>query len=724
MKNRLALITCFLLFATCGMLPAHTLPDSLVYRINSKSEANISLNGVNLHIDESNTNEQRWLYKPTDRYLFGVKNYDDSKWKIISSDFEISDVDSSFKGIAWLRLHYKVDKELVGTPLMLNMNHNGASEIYNDNTYITSFGTVSTDAGKEETCNPHDKYFQLVVNDTLMHVLAVRYSNAAYKKYAEKYGEEKVGFSLRFLRFNQMESLQKAGEYVNLFFTGLSLFLFALAMVHLVIFAFEPSRKFNLYYSFFVILLSALFLFSVLTRIIENPITIMRMHYNGAALVPSFLIFLLTLLYNLFQKKRKLFYYLCMGVYVACLVLRYVIDDYYDFFYVSLCGMVYFGSISLSIKAIRRKFRGAKIVGLGVLGTTIFMILAVVLSLTFRSAGAMIAIACIILAILSLPLSMSVYLAFDFAKANQVLASQIVQIEELSAKAIKEEQEKKLLLENQNKMLEEQVKERTKEINKQKEIIEEKNKDITDSITYAKRIQDAILASKEIKYRIFPSAFVLFKPKDIVSGDFYWFTEKNNARLIAACDCTGHGVPGSLMSMIGNNALNQIVNERGITSPDDILNTLHKEVKKTLKQEENTDTKDGMDVALLSFSSETEMEYAGAQRPLWVISNGELKETKAIKVSIGGQSYGSDVQFIKHHFSLAKGDVVYIFSDGYADQFNSNEKKLMTKKFKEILLDIQHLSMLEQEKHLDDFIENWKGNLEQTDDILVIGIKV
>ena len=712
------------MICTLSFRISYAIPDSLVYRINSKSGANISLNGVNLHIDESNTNEQRWLYKPADRYLFGVKNYDDSKWKIISSDFETGDIDSSFTGIAWLRLHYKVDKELAGTSLMLNMYHNGASEIYNDNKYIISFGTVSASAEKEENCNPHDRYFQLVVNDTLEHVLAVRYSNTNYKKYAEKYDEEKVGFSLKFLRFNQMESLQKAGEYVNLFFTGLSLFLFALAMVHLVIFAFEPSRRFNLYYSFFVILLSALFLFAVLTRLIENPVTIMRMRYNGAVLVPSFLIFLITLLYNLFQKKRNLFYYLCMGVYVACLVLRYVIDDYYDFFYVSLSGMVYFGSISFSIKAIRHKFRGAKIVGLGVLGTTIFMILAVVLSLTFRSAGAMIAIACVILAILSLPLSMSVYLAFDFAKANQMLAGQIVQIEELSAKAIKEEKEKKGMLENQNQMLEEQVNERTKEINSQKEIIEEKNKDIIDSITYAKRIQDATLASKEIKYLIFPDAFVLFKPKDIVSGDFYWFTKKNNTRLIAACDCTGHGVPGSLMSMIGNNALNQIVNERGITSPDDILNTLHKEVKKTLKQEESTETKDGMDVALLSFINETEMEYAGAQRPLWIVSNGELKETKAVKVSIGGQSYGSDVQFIKHNFTLAKGDTAYIFSDGYADQFNSNEKKLMTKKFKEILLGIQHLPMPEQEKYLDDFIEKWKGNLEQTDDVLVIGVKI
>jgi len=723
MKNRLRTIGCFFI-ASCLSLSLYAVPDSLVYRVKSKGGLSISFNGTHINVDDISSNEQYWFYKPADRYLFGVKSYDDSKWKVTQSDFDLKDVDSSFTGIAWLRLHYKVDKGLVGKPVVLNINHNGASEIYNDNTYITSYGTVSADLAKEAVCNPHERFFQVIVNDTMEHVLAVRYSNAHYKKYAKEFDKDEVGFSVKFLRFNQMQNLQTESGYVNLFLIGLSLFLFALAMVHLMIFAFEPSRRFNLYHSLFVISISALFLFAVLSRIIENPVTLMRISYYGGALVPTFFISILTLLYNLFQRKRKKFYYICLAVYVACIILRYVVDDYYDFFYVSLSGMVYFGTLSLSIKAIRKKFRGAKIVGLGVLGTTIFMILAVVLGIIFKNVGLLISISCIILAILSLPLSMSVYLAFDFAKANQQLVQQIVQIEDLSAKAIKEEKEKKLILENQNQLLEEQVKERTKEINQQKEIIEEKNKDITDSINYAKRIQDAILASKEIKYRIFPDAFVLFKPKDIVSGDFYWFTEKNNHRLIASCDFTGHGVPGSLMSMIGNNILNQVVNERGIISPDEILNTLHKEVKKTLKQDENTDTKDGMDVALVSFISETEIEYAGAQRPLWIISGGELKETKAVKVSIGGQNYGDEVQFIKHRFTLAKGDSVYIFSDGYADQFNNNEKKLMTRKFKEILLGIQHLSMPEQEKYLDDFIEKWKGDLEQTDDILVIGIKV
>jgi serine phosphatase RsbU (regulator of sigma subunit) len=150
---------------------------------------------------------------------------------------------------------------------------------------------------------------------------------------------------------------------------------------------------------------------------------------------------------------------------------------------------------------------------------------------------------------------------------------------------------------------------------------------------------------------------------------------------------------------------------------------VHKLVRKTLKQEENTETKDGMDVALLSFSGELEVEYAGAQRPFWLIRNGVLEEIKATKVSIGGQQY-NEPNFSKHLIKLRKGDTIYIFSDGYADQFNRMDKKLMTKKFKEILSGIQSQSMPEQEKYLDKFIEDWKGDLEQTDDILVIGIRI
>lgn len=277
------------------------------------------------------------------------------------------------------------------------------------------------------------------------------------------------------------------------------------------------------------------------------------------------------------------------------------------------------------------------------------------------------------------------------------------------------------------------------------EEIEEKNKDITDSINYSKRIQEASLSAKELKTKLFPDSFVLFKPKDIVSGDFYWYAEKEGKRMIASCDCTGHGVPGALMSMLGNNILNQIVNEKGITKPDEILNHLHKGIRKALKQEDQSSSKDGMDIALITFNNETEIEYAGAQRPLWIsrkIDNGELTidngapqqqltnnyeliEIKADKFSIGGLQTEAERKFTKHTISLSKEDRIYIFTDGLIDQFGGTEgKKFMSKRFKDLLLANYSKSMNEQEKIIRETFETWKGSHEQIDDVLVIGIKI
>ena len=276
--------------------------------------------------------------------------------------------------------------------------------------------------------------------------------------------------------------------------------------------------------------------------------------------------------------------------------------------------------------------------------------------------------------------------------------------------------------------------------------IEKKNIDILDSIDYAKTIQEALLPNIELKQRIFPNSFILFKPKDIVSGDFYWFAEKNGKKIMAACDCTGHGVPGALMSMIGMNLLHQIVNERGITAPDEILNCLHIEIRKALKQDEKIKSKDGMDIALVAFSSDTELEFAGALRPLWIIGNNNsqikekklsvdqendktvlnsvIREIKGDKHSVGGRQDELERKFAKHQISLNKGDCVYIFSDGFADQFNNLREKLMTSRFKDLVLSIQQKSIQDQKTFLNDFSNRWRGLREQVDDILVIGIKI
>jgi tetratricopeptide (TPR) repeat protein len=264
------------------------------------------------------------------------------------------------------------------------------------------------------------------------------------------------------------------------------------------------------------------------------------------------------------------------------------------------------------------------------------------------------------------------------------------------------------------------------EVEKSKHIIEEKNKDITDSINYAKRIQRATLPHRKDIWAAFPQSFVLFKPKDIVSGDFYFFNRNNNSAFIAAADCTGHGVPGAFMSMIGAGKLNDAVSESSDTS--EILSLLNKGIKYSLKQTDGQEsTRDGMDIVICSVDTESRIiKYAGANRPLWIIRNGqiEVEEIKATKCAIGGLT-NNNQHFETHEFKLLTGDTLYLFTDGFADQFGGGEgKKLMTKKFKEILLDIQGKSMKEQEQYLNNFIDNWKAGTEQVDDILVIGIRL
>ncbi len=256
--------------------------------------------------------------------------------------------------------------------------------------------------------------------------------------------------------------------------------------------------------------------------------------------------------------------------------------------------------------------------------------------------------------------------------------------------------------------------------------LENKNNDMLDSIHYAKNIQNAFLPNKSDIVTAFPNSFVYHKPKNIVSGDFYWLKEKGNNTLLAVADCTGHGVPGALMSMIGSQKLSEVASNSNEMS--DVLKDLNKEIKLSLRQSDDGDPmRDGMDIALCSIDTQKQtIQYVGANRPLWIIRKGqkEVEEIKATKKAIGG--FTEDEQdFVTHSFQMEKGDSIYLFSDGYVDQFGGVAgKKLKTKKFKQILGDIQHKTMPEQKVYLDNFVENWKSGLEQVDDILIVGVRL
>lgn len=255
--------------------------------------------------------------------------------------------------------------------------------------------------------------------------------------------------------------------------------------------------------------------------------------------------------------------------------------------------------------------------------------------------------------------------------------------------------------------------------------LEEALESITDSVKYAKRIQQALLQEENHTTEHFPEHFILFKPKDIVSGDFYWSFEKENYFYIAAVDCTGHGVPGALMSMLGISFLNSINANPETLSPNRILDLLRDKVIEELNQtNKDWSSRDGMDISLARIDLKTyKLEWAGANNPLWLVNNQKLKEIKADRFAI---NYTDNPQpFTNHSFKLKKGDHLYLFSDGFADQFGGEKgKKFKNKTFKELIQDISLKPIKSQKETLEQTFTNWKGDLEQIDDVCVIGIKI
>ena len=271
-------------------------------------------------------------------------------------------------------------------------------------------------------------------------------------------------------------------------------------------------------------------------------------------------------------------------------------------------------------------------------------------------------------------------------------------------------------------------------INQKKEI-EEKNTEIVSSIRYAKRIQFALLPPEEKMNEILKEYFVFYQPKDIVSGDFYWATKVITTRfqnddteiyLIAVADCTGHGVPGAFMSLIGNNFLKQSAKEKSVNTPAQALDFLNANVVTTLNQH-TTDApvRDGMDISLVAIEFATKkLQYAGANNPIYILRNKELIILKADKQAIGSISEELKA-FTNHEFDLQTGDLIYLFTDGYADQFGGPDgKKLKYKKFQDHLITVSEMPMHEQKNYLKSKFDEWRGTTEQTDDVCVVGIKI
>ena len=716
-------------------------------------QINISNNNSRAFGKTLNThfNDSAWLYNSTDNQNFSKKEFNDSAWLKTKTNLTEKQVEKlNFIGFAWFRKHFFVDSNLKNTPLVLTIVQKGASEIYFNGVLLQKIGKIGKTESDEERNTGEDSPLFVTPIYGADNVIAIKYSNTAYKHSYTSSGTIEAGFYIE-LKKSIIFYNQKIDYILLTSGIGLGLFLFfaTIGLIHFLLYLFYKERKTNLYFTLFCVLYGYYFFHFFLTfSVLTNTSTIEFLNLFVFISIPFFFIILITVLYSLFYTKFPKQYKVFLISAITISILLVFFNSIMLIFSFILALIILIEVIRTLIVALKNKIKGAKIIGIGFgLFCSFFIIVLILSPLTggIKSNSSLLSILLaiiFILSIISIPLSMSVFLAWDFAQTNKNLKTQLVKNEDLLQQTIIQQQEKQELLANQNKMLEEQVLERTSEINEQKKELQLKNVEITDSINYSKHIQLALLPEEADIIKALPNSFILYQPKDIVSGDFYWFkqidksafnsrqtTSNNNTSsiLIAAADCTGHGVPGALMSLIAIENLNKAVEFE--TEPHKLLELVNKNIKNVLKQNTEKGAKDGMDIALCKIEQISEenytLSYSAANRPIWIVKNNvlEILEIKATKHAIGGHTDYNQV-FEQHTIELQKGDSVYIFSDGYADQFGSHKnKKLTTKRFKEILLDINSLSANEQKQHLHNYINNWRGKLEQIDDILIIGLK-
>lgn len=676
-----------------------------------------------------------WKFMKGDNVAWADARLDDSGWMYINPNLDtLTKNPGLFGGIGWFRVRVNVDQQYAGVPLAFMITQSGASDIYVDGKFVHSFGVIDTKKpGKEERYDPQFVPIDIVFDTAGVHTIAIRYANARAEDDVISEVNTAPGFDLKIgLLADNIESKYINSNIVTAIFVFYFTFFLALSLLHFVIWLYYRVNRSNLYYSIFAGSFGFIFLTIMSAQNLTDPdleiVAARTNEFLSCVYAPA----LIAMMYTIFYGRLIKIFWLWLAIYVVEFAL-FVFHAQTQLFTLGTFLIFCVESLRVIVAAIYKKREGAWIIGSGVLVTITFLMGFVILALIGKAqfiyeqggVGAAVFGVVFIYMTLSIPIHMSVYLARDFARTNKKLELKLVEVKELSEQTVRQEKERQRILEEQKDLLEFQVEERTAEIVEQKKVIEEKNKDITDSIHYAKKIQEAMLPANDVVAGMFASHFVLYKPKDIVSGDFYWVAEHNGKRFIAAVDCTGHGVPGALMSMTGNNFLNQIVIERNISSPKEILIQLNTEVRKSLRQDDvDTESKDGMDIALCSFSADLKtLTYAGANRPLWLVREGQLEEFRPVKQSIGGMA--TSFQFEEKTVALQPGDCIYIFSDGYADQFGGPEgKKFMSRKLKDLVISVSKLVPQEQRAKLESAITNWKGSLTQVDDILVIGIRV
>ncbi|EAY26685.1 SpoIIE family protein phosphatase [Microscilla marina] len=738
-------------------------------------------------VEEKQKLQGEWLYHKGDNPVWAKPGYDDKNWQNLDPRLWLKRIKKgTFEGIGWFRIHLDIEESLRGKTVALLMHQRGASEVYLNGKLVHKYGVVSINTDTEVKYNPFGEPVKMRLGTQARQVLAVRYSSSNALRLHRNLNRwaRTAGFHLYIAPLDQsIKDVIDARVFDALISIGRSGILFALGLLHLFIFIFYPVQRANLYYALATLDFAFTFYISYLhqhTHSVDNIIWLNITSYLLSITIP---LFFLKFLYTLFNNKvpRHSFMFLVFAL-VNAAVMFFAWSATVLWVYQLICGIE---ALRVTIVAIRRKKKGAKIIFAGVVGLIIFTPLGT-LAFLFPAIGQLISSNIIALmvnfGILSVTGTVSIYLARDIAKTSVNLRNQLDVVQELSAKNIAQEREKQEILEQQKEKLEQLVQARTSELEEQATLVKEQNaeltnineeiaaqrdvlqgrteelvvayKHITDSVQYAQRIQNAILGNPEQIISNFDEAFIFLKPKDIVSGDFYWYTttRKRTAaminddqsiipaavslstiKILIAADCTGHGVPGAFMTVMGNSLLDDIINSSHTTMPDQILKELDRRIIKSLSTKGEAkvggragQVNDGMDMSVIMLDeTQNKLYFAGAKNPLYFIRNGVLENIKGSVYPIGSEQYNKEKSFELHTIDTQKGDVFYMFSDGFQDQFGGPEgRKYMRKNFRNFLLSISHLPMTEQQEKVTQEFDQWCNKQSQTDDVLLMGFKV
>jgi serine phosphatase RsbU (regulator of sigma subunit) len=675
-----------------------------------------------------------WKFNTRDDIRFASPAYNDSAWTQQKSRLNYGVLDSiGFKGFAWFRLRIRLPYAADSIIYALQLTQTGASEVYVDGKKIVSYGKVFRDGKNEERFDPKSITEPLLFKADSVHLIAIRYSNHKYEEFTN-WDSYDAGFTCWLAKYGKQNlSTYTEQVIVGLFLLVIAGIFLALAMIHFLFFVFYRKQKQHFYYGILAIVFSLFFIGGYTSTYTFIPDIYLPIRFFNPIALPFYFISLMGFIYYLVLNRLPKLFWLQVAIGV-CIVIGFFFKTGLNvLFHIALVIFVTIEAIRILIKGIRQKKKGIKIIAGGF---ALFLALCVFIIILFFWAVAMNGdvdinfsndvwiIFALVVTVLSIPVSISIYLARNFATLNIDLQKKLEEVEHLSEQMLQQEKEKKKILRDQNIVLEQQVAERTLELS-------QKNKDITDSINYAQRIQRALLAGEEMLSTHFREHFVFFQPKDIVSGDFYWATVLDNGQIaLVTADSTGHGVPGAIMSMLNIACLTDAVEARKLTDPGQILDYTRSRIIRQLAKDGSAEGgKDGMDCSILCFELTTNIiSYAAANNPVWIArktgDSMELIELDPDKMPVGRHDRQNE-SFTSRVINVQKDDVIYTLTDGMPDQFGGPKgKKMMYKRLKELLLSLSQLPMKEQQEKLKTAFNDWKKGYEQVDDVCLIGVRI